>query len=143
MGIIGGTLTGPLIFILPPLFYTKIIELEKIYIQELKNVESEENLEGMSDTQLLLESSYGTLESNKNYRKSNRFIEMLELCLAKIVDIFYVLHSDCVLSAAVIMFGLCATFTSVYYNLNDLGKVKEFWSPCIQNISLSYLMIDF
>lgn len=35
MGLIGGTLTGPLIFILPPLFYTKIVNLEKMYDEEL------------------------------------------------------------------------------------------------------------
>ena len=143
MGIIGGTLTGPLIFILPPLFYTKIIELEKIYIQELRKAVEEDSLEGVSDAQLLLESSYGTLKSKEYYQKSNRFTETLQQLATKIFDLFYVLHSDCVLSTAVIIFGLCATFTSVYYNLNDLGKVKEFWSPCIQNISLSYLMIDF
>ncbi|XP_037029958.1 proton-coupled amino acid transporter 2 isoform X2 [Bradysia coprophila] len=35
MGIIGGTLTGPLMFILPPLLYTKILKMEQSYDNEL------------------------------------------------------------------------------------------------------------
>lgn len=50
--------------------------------------------------------------------------------------ILNILKSDCLLSIAVIFFGLIATFTSTYFNVFDgLDNFDQIWSPCILNIS--------
>lgn len=134
MGIIGGTLTGPLIFILPPLFYTKMLELEKRFDERnesptdqiLKNFQSTPD----DDTQLLFQTSYGTMESIPEKPPTPG-----PLCR------FW--KSECLLAGTVILFGLFATFSSTYYNIFDLKSFDQFWSPCIRNISLSYTLIEF
>lgn len=128
-GVIGGTLTGPLIFILPPLFYTRMLQLEKRHDKRmLEEALSEADL---NDTDLLLRTSrYGTIPSPKRQIESGP---------AK--DIWKVLTSECMLASVVIVFGITATFTSTFYNVLDIKGLNQFWSPCIQNISLSYQLI--
>lgn len=132
MGIIGGTLTGPLIFILPPLFYTKMLQLEKQYDDRHESPPSEilRNLESTSDTDLLFQTAYGTMTSIPEKPPATGF-----LCR------FW--KSECILAGTVILFGLFATFSSTYYNIFDIKSVDQFWSPCIRNISLSYTLIEF
>ncbi|CRK90026.1 CLUMA_CG003751, isoform A [Clunio marinus] len=132
MGVIGGTLTGPLVFILPPLFYTKMLKLEKRFD---KRMFESSPLADFNDTESLLKSSlYGTINSPvrriKGYNPK-----------AAIKKAYYFLHSECVLSSLVISFGVAATLTSTFYNFLDIKSLDEFWSPCIQNISLSYELI--
>ncbi|CAO1431159.1 unnamed protein product [Diamesa serratosioi] len=139
MGVVGGTLTGPLIFILPPLFYTKMLQLEKEYYKNLLEIERNQELaeEETNDTiNLLLRTAhYGTMETIPEQENDHNFIIQSFLKISKL------LHSECLLSVVVIIFGLCATFTSTYYNIFDIKSFNQFWSPCIQNISLSYKMI--
>ena len=139
MGVVGGTLTGPLIFILPPLFYTKMLQLEKEYYENLQEIERNQELaeEEENDTinLLLRTAQYGTLETIPEKETEHNFV------IQSFIQISRLLHSECLLSVVVIIFGLCATFTSTYYNIFDIKSFHQFWSPCIQNISLSYTMI--
>ena len=139
MGVVGGTLTGPLIFILPPLFYTKMLQLEKEYYKNLLEIERNQEFaeEETSDTiNLLLRTAhYGTIETIPEHETETN------IAIQSFVKITKLLHSEWLLSAVVIIFGLCATFTSTYYNIIDIKSFSQFWSPCIQNISLSYKMI--
>lgn len=122
--------SGPLIFILPPLFYTKMLKLQAKFEQHQRDIKKYEFSED-NDEQLLLKSSteYGTLDSTKTKPKK---------CIIK-----RAFQSDCLLSGAVIVFGLLATFSSTFYNILDIKNFNQFWSPCIQNISLSYKFLDF
>jgi hypothetical protein len=132
MGVIGGTLTGPLIFILPPLFYTKMLQLEKIHDDEEDALMSDY----VAETDLLIRASqYGTVQSISHVNCDSKFSN-------KIIRRFLrITRSDCTLSIIVILFGVCATLASTYYNVIDF-KDFQFWSPCIQNISLSYQMLS-
>lgn len=133
LGVIGGTLTGPLIFILPPLFYTRMLQLERRF--DKRNLESTSSLTDLNDTDLLLRSSdYGTLRSPKYEYKAPRPQGFIK-------KVLQFSQSECVLAALVILFGVAATFTSTFYNFLDIKGLDEFWSPCLQNISLSYEMI--
>lgn len=133
MGVIGGTLTGPLIFILPPLFYTKMLHLERKHDKRSLNRElSETNL---NETDLLLKTTnYGTLQSPKHEPR----VQAMETYLHKG---WRILNSECLLSVIVITFGVVATLTSTFSNILDIKSLNQFWSPCIQNISLSYQLI--
>jgi solute carrier family 32 (vesicular inhibitory amino acid transporter) len=130
IGVIGGTLTGPLIFILPPLFYTRMRQLEK----KAQKQHYEEQYElMMSDTELLIRNSsnYGTIEYPEldTNKKQQQQLPISKTSIERIIAAF------------VIIFGLAATLTSTYYNIVDIKGLNEFWSPCIQNISLSKFLL--
>ena len=130
-GVIGGTLTGPLIFVLPPLFYTKMLQMEKTYDKLLL----ESTTTYLNDTELLLRPShYGTLQSPKRVVLESLSVKILR-------KMWNFMHSECLLSSVVIVFGIAATFTSTFYNLVDIKDLNQFWSPCIRNISLSKILL--
>lgn len=132
MGIIGGTLTGPLIFILPPLFYTKMLQIE--HETERNLIRNEMSTHDLSDTELLLKTTnYGThrILTQKN---DDHIVSYTQ-------KFWKILKSECMLSVIVIIFGICATLTSTLMNILDIKSLNQFWSPCIQNISLSYQLI--
>lgn len=143
MGVIGGTLTGkwnvtqliiqnfnekltfalgPLIFILPPLFYTKMLQLEKIHDEEMRILMLEEY---MNDEDPLIKSpKYGAIAEYSSESEES----IVSRCRDKIVKLF---RSECTLSIVVIVFGILATFTSTFFNMKDFQNFT-FWSPCIR-----------
>lgn len=134
MGVLGGTLIGPLIFILPPMIYTKIIRLEKLKHEEetrkLFELYDDSSYESVST------SDYGTFNSSNNF---NNAVQSISFKIPK--QLCTILHSDCTLSIAVIIFGLFATFVSTYYNIVKLSNFSELWSPCINNITDSFITL--
>ncbi|XP_055313312.1 proton-coupled amino acid transporter 3 [Sitodiplosis mosellana] len=147
MGIIGGTLTGPMIFILPPLFYNKLIRMERDYDEQneretfnrqltiatsdddIFNSDREQELRRNNhhyNTTTTTVDSYGTFA-----KQPNRFIPRQECLLCFCND-----SSICI---AVIVFGLIVTITSTYFNVVTISNnFDDFRSPCIQNISASF-----
>uniref|UniRef100_A0AAG5CY03 Amino acid transporter transmembrane domain-containing protein n=1 Tax=Anopheles atroparvus TaxID=41427 RepID=A0AAG5CY03_ANOAO len=119
MGIIGGTLTGPLIFILPPLFYQRMLELEKIYNQELKRSystgSSEFSEERHEDTDQESEQSVPHVW----YAAGTRLKQVGQF-----------MYSDCILAGSVILFGIAATLASTYYNVFDMRE-SQLWFSCL------------
>jgi hypothetical protein len=130
MSVIGGSLTAPLIFILPPLFYTKMLDLERLHDEE------EEKMKLLSDDENKRQnaSKYGATVSYMSKETSNYISWLLN-------NIVRLVKSECTLSFVVIIFGIFATLTSTFYNIADVRDF-QLWSPCIQNISLSYKMLS-
>lgn len=133
MSLIGGTITGPLIFILPPLFYTKILNMQRDANKPREREMNPMTIDGKQRR------SYGTLS---NLIPELKIIEE-KSCWEKLCWIVVALRSDCVLSSAVILFGLAATFTSTYFNIIDgLDNFNDLWAPCILNISQKISDLD-
>lgn len=89
----------------------------------------------LSDTELLLKNSYtyGAIDMhNINIKKRS---------LSSIKQFMKLIRSEYLISSVVIIFGFCATITSTYFSFFDIKGLNEFWSPCIQNISLSKLLL--
>lgn len=82
------------------------------------------------DDVLINKSRYGTFKSSNNTNKSLR---------KKCIYYCSKIYSDVVLAVAVIAFGLGATLASTYFSLFNVANLNEFWSPCINNISYSFL----
>jgi vesicular inhibitory amino acid transporter len=124
MGVIGGTLTGPLIFILPPIFYTKMLQLEAIHDEEIEKLTSDSPVKSCG--------KYGALD-----------LPAAPPTLFKVMAtrIKKLMRSECTLSIIVIAFGIFATLASTFYNIKDFNGI-QLWSPCLQNISLSYKMLS-
>lgn len=136
MGIIGGTLTGPLIFILPPLFYRRLIRLEKEHDERVIRSKRDDDDAGhlmiaqsyeriKDDANLLAKSDYGTfIRETGKFVRSQRWL----LCFG----------SESCICIAVIIFGLMATVTSTYFNLMTAATTGDFRSPCIEDIGFSF-----
>jgi hypothetical protein len=106
-----------------------MLQLEERH--DKRNLEEALSEADLNDTELLLSTSrYGTLPSPKRQIQSS-----------STKTIWKLLGSECTLASVVIVFGIAATFTSTFYNVLDIKGLNQFWSPCIQNISLSYQMI--
>lgn len=125
MGMIGGTLTGPLIFILPPLLYRRIRKMERVSrALEETDIDNELMLGHDDDAPLLMraKNAYGTFLPRVN--ETVKFPQFSDcFCLESGV------------SALTIVFGLIATFASTYFNVLNASTLADLWSPCISNIS--------
>lgn len=132
MGIIGGTLTGPMIFILPPLFYRKLIRMERDFDEKNERIGTLPDLGSLTvtnfsdDDENLLNNydfdrtadSYGTFTKQTNP-------------LAAHSNWPFCLCNDSHLCISVVIFGLIVTITSTYFNLMTAPNLVEFRSPCI------------
>lgn len=141
MGIIGGTLTGPLIFIFPPLFYQKILKMEKIFDDNEITKEygtlmmDQEDATLADDDRVIVMSTkyYGTFVKNDTILRQSR--SSISHCCARTCEMLRFLYSDHLISISVIVFGFIATVASTYFNLFNVTTLKDFWSPCIHNIT--------
>lgn len=125
-------------FVLPPLLYTKILKMEQTYDNDLlkRIIARTSALDDDSEEDFSLKQRrYGTFRAQK--------ITVPGKCCTKlwttICKLFHLLYSDYLLSFAVIIFGVLATIASTYFNLFKVSSVAEFWSPCIYNISYSFM----
>ncbi|XP_031616616.1 proton-coupled amino acid transporter 3 [Contarinia nasturtii] len=139
MGIIGGTLTGPMIFILPPLFYRRLIRMERDFdeqneretFNQLTIANSDDDIFNQRDFQHRHDDNYGTFA-----KQPKRYIARSDFNLCFCTDSF---ACDSLICVSVIIFGLIVTITSTYFNLTTvLNNFDDFRSPCIQNISASF-----
>lgn len=129
MDIVGGTITGPLVFILPPLLYRRMVQLERCH------------------QRIATEAAYGSLPLDLNYepmdgppphfdRSSRRTLAaMWEICWLHTVYTFNRLQCDLSLSMGVLIFGILATFFSTYLNLFELNQLFTNNSPCFGNVT--------
>ncbi|XP_013115946.1 uncharacterized protein LOC106093442 [Stomoxys calcitrans] len=129
MDIVGGTITGPLVFILPPLLYRRMVHLERYH------------------QRIATEAAYGSLPLDLNYQpvegpppnldRSTRLTlaAMVEICWLRTVYAFNRLQCDLSLSMGVLIFGILATFFSTYLNLFQLTELFQNNSPCFGNLT--------
>lgn len=149
MGVIGGTLTGPLVFVLPPLFYAKISRLEVAFDAEIARIrrdrstiddDSEETSTsasvGQDDNSCGRSSSYGTFQRATG--RTARIRAWRSDCWARLRRVGQTLCGEFALAIAVIGFGLAATVASTYFSALHVHSLQEFWSPCIHNITYSF-----
>lgn len=105
--------------------------MEKRYDKLLR----ESTPDDLNDTELLLKTSqYGTMHSPKRETSNSETFIFIKKA-------WVFLHSECLLSSVVIIFGIAATLTSTLYNILDINSLNQFWSPCIRNISLSKVLL--
>lgn len=132
MGIIGGSLTGPLIFILPPLFYRKICLME-IQLQKLREHSEEYDV-------MMGRFEDETIELPRTQNIYGTFSDSLDTLARSVrTNLFSSEYAvmDSILSMSVIFFGLIATIASTYFNARNANNLMNLWSPCINNISFA------
>lgn len=155
MGVIGGTLTGPLVFILPPLFYAKIIRLERAYDLEVARLRRNHTTlhdDDGDDSTTAPEADgdggdkgsaaagrYGTFAARTRRGMAAQWQrQSTSGCCVRVRRACQLVCSDVALALSVIVFGLAATVASTYFSAKHVNSLREFWSPCISNISYSF-----
>lgn len=133
MGLIGGTLTGPLIFILPPLFYSKITQMEEIYDEEVETIRAQHDTDEYEpfDDGIVFSTRIVPIGSNRAVSRFKRF----KLILREYSKFMF---NDCLISILVIIFGLFATLISTYCNIFDVSSLIQ-WSPCLNRGNFSFI----
>lgn len=164
MGVIGGTLTGPLVFVLPPLFYAKICRLEVAFDAEVARIRRDRTTldddDGSASAASARTSDGGGVNGNDDddddafaesrmatmrygtFRRTAAATSGRRAAGGRIGQlvrrIWQTLCGDIALAVAVIVFGLTATVASTYFSALHVQSLREFWSPCIHNITYSF-----
>jgi hypothetical protein len=115
MSLIGGTLTGPLVFILPPLFYLKMLSIESKHEKEVTLVNFTKSVyNGDEETSLLTNS-----DDNRCRKQEQELGKSIEIaCCVTIVAVSAV-----------------CTVVTTYVNVNSAIAFTDFAQPCIYNVS--------
>ncbi|XP_063369450.1 probable sodium-coupled neutral amino acid transporter 6 isoform X1 [Cydia amplana] len=120
MGLVGSTLTGPLMFIFPPLFFLKLCHAKS----NLKNLKEQNGGRKNGEFPLIihnaLETQYKTFVETHGefYSKAEQFkIKWYDICLALLV----------------MSMGLVATAVSTYSSWSDAVSSATFSTPCLYN----------
>ncbi|XP_060517056.1 uncharacterized protein LOC132696319 [Cylas formicarius] len=134
MSLIGGTLTGPLVFILPPVFYIKILHLHKNHEDALVSasftnvVLSEESEE---ETSLNLAKYY-------EHKFREEFKSTFDISDIKCID----KNFEIIVCVIVILGSFIATLITTFLNFkNAAASYSNFTRPCIYNISNALLYL--
>lgn len=115
MSMIGSTLTGPLMFILPPLFYGKLLKLKKqTYVQDSHDIIS--------------------CYDDSHYLKKNslKYDNHLVIPFEKI---------DILLAFLIICFGIVITFVATFYNWMNVIQYAQFKPSCLINATTNFFML--
>lgn len=107
MSLVGGALTGPLVFILPPLFYLKMLSLQK-----KRNVKIELTVEESYNTEI-----YALKEStHQNLCQMGEKVEVV-FCIVIIIS------------------SVFCTMITTYINVKNTIIFVNFTRPCIYNVT--------
>lgn len=126
MSIIGGTLTGPLVFILPPLFFLKLLHIQK-------NTTSKEEIKHVR---------FDEMEENEAFEEINRE-KICERYTGRNLNLFYgsSTNIEVCFCVSIILTGICFTFATTYINVLNTIRFASFSQPCILNVTSATLFV--
>lgn len=123
MSLIGGSLTGPLVYIFPPLIYMKIAKLRQFHEDELR-LESFNEIVYNKDAEMETLLNYRLKTFQDGFQSdSNNFNGKIEYFL-------------CVL---IVVIGCTMTVLTTYVNIINTVSYVNFTQPCIYNLSMAIL----
>lgn len=128
MSLIGGTLTGPLVFILPPMMYVKIMSLER-RSEEPSTMESFTNIVFTKIQEAKVTPTY----TETTFRpKLPNFKDRFNSCLLS-------RYIETGLCYFIVIASVVLTLSTTYFNVISAISYSDFSKPCIYNISTSLL----
>lgn len=129
MSLIGATLISPLVFILPPLFYLKILTIQDRRKEQL----AIELFMKSADTDEETSSVKTSFSENLSYKTN--FIDSVkkrDKCLFSSKNI------ECFICICIIIVSILCTIVSIYLNMKDASNFESFSYPCISNVSSTF-----
>lgn len=135
MGLVGSTLTGPLMFIFPPLFFLKLCYLKSINIKQefsmsykpKTSVSERERLQDGVDLSKL------PLVSTESLPHKYQTFGSYEEIYRSYVDEYNVKWYDVLLASLVMLLGMTATVVATYSSWSDAISSATFSPPCLLN----------
>ncbi|KAL1494272.1 hypothetical protein ABEB36_009896 [Hypothenemus hampei] len=130
MSLIGGTLIGPLVFILPPLFYIRMLYLRGRHVQKLKSE---------SFTNIVMSGK----ESNESDRDLAKYYEAKFNEEMNLTTNFKCNQTfETALCVVIIVCSSVATLATTYLNISNAAlSYSNFTKPCIYNVSNALLYL--
>lgn len=138
MGLVGSTLTGPLMFIFPPLFFLKLCYMKS----HNKDVFANNNFakcyngfqnggtvtqNGGSNYPLIFSDALETTYKTFSYNEINN----------KEVDEYNIKWYDVILAVVVMLMGVIATIVATYSSWSDTISFATFSPPCLVNATIA------
>ncbi|XP_077302312.1 solute carrier family member mahogany [Arctopsyche grandis] len=120
MSLIGSTLTGPLMFILPPLFYSKLLKMKK----QLHQGELDRACQETEKRPIL---------SYNHERRVGKDSNCLRIPFEKF---------DTFVSFLIICFGVIVTIVATFYNWMNIIQYAQFRPSCLINITTNSFILD-
>ncbi|KAL0811835.1 hypothetical protein ABMA28_009263 [Loxostege sticticalis] len=141
MGLVGSTLTGPLMFIFPPLFFLKLCYM-KSNIKELNSNNNSVNSQNVrnggtqnGDCKQNGGSSFPLIFTNALETKYKTF--SYNEIDSKDVDEYNIQWYDVVLAIIVMLMGMGATIVATYSSWSDTISYATFSPPCLVNATIA------
>lgn len=141
MGLVGSTLTGPLMFIFPPLFFLKLCYM-KSNIKELNSNNNSVNSQNVrngstqnGDCKQNGGSSFPLIFTNALETKYKTF--SYNEIDSKDVDEYNIQWYDVVLAIVVMLMGMGATIVATYSSWSDTISYATFSPPCLVNATIA------
>lgn len=139
MGLVGSTLTGPLMFIFPPLFFLRLCYMKSYkqkYGDNVKLTEQSINQNGdQARQQNGATSNFPLILRNSFHNTYRTFTSGYENIDGSPLDEYDIKLHDILLAAIVAIIGLITTVIATYCSWSDTISSAQFSPPCISNIT--------
>lgn len=141
MGLVGSTLTGPLMFIFPPLFFLRLCYMKsnKTKYEDLDNLKlidkSDNQNGGQSFQQNGNMSNIPLIFKNTFHNTYRTFTNSYENVGGDPVDEYDIKYYDILLATVVVLLGTVATVVATYSSWSDTISSAKFTPPCLSNIT--------
>lgn len=124
MSIIGGSLTGPIVFILPPMLYVKMLLLKqehekRLQLESVINAELKDESEDLQNETISIQQN---IDEQFSFRQCVRYVTN---------D-----RTQKVLCCLTATFGVCSMILTTYVNVINTVQYANFSRPCIYNLSM-------
>ncbi|CAG9793026.1 unnamed protein product [Diatraea saccharalis] len=120
MGLVGSTLTGPLMFIFPPLFFLKLCYMKS----QIKN--GSNNNQNGANYPLIFEDALETKYKTFSYSR-----------IGGDLDAYNIKWYDLVLAVLVMTMGVTATLVATYSSWSDTISFATYSPPCLVNATIA------
>lgn len=141
MGLVGSTLTGPLMFIFPPLFFLRLCYMKsnKKTYDDLDNFKLMERTANQNGGQIFQQngdmSKYPIFFKNALHNTYKTFTNSYEYIDDNPPDAYDIKLYDIVLAVIVVLLGTIATVIATYSSWSDTISSAQFSPPCLSNIT--------
>ncbi|CAB3229563.1 unnamed protein product [Arctia plantaginis] len=129
MGLVGSTLTGPLMFVCPPLFFLRLCYMKSQMRSDIKGNRVRTNDATHTSTNAI-DLPKNPLISLTQHTTYNTFENATE-----IVDEYGIKWYDVALALVVMIIGMLATLLATYSSWSDSIEYASFSPPCLMNAS--------
>lgn len=136
MGLVGSTLTGPLMFIFPPLFFLKLCH-SKANLSKDDDLTMSVSYTSKKQNGVYLQNGDATLPILRNAleTKYKTFVNSYDELFALGLDRYNIKWYDLLLALVVMLMGVTATVVATYSSWSDAVNSATFSAPCLVNVT--------